>query len=175
MPRPDVEIRIPGPPVPKARPRARVIFYGDKCSTCRRGQRHSATMYTLSSTKEFERRVAKAARPHFFSGMLEGPVSVETLFVFPMRGAPRKREPRPAEWKATRCDLDNLVKSVLDGLTGVAFKDDGQVCAGPPYKIHAPQGVPPQTIIVVRKADPCLLETICSTLGRTEEVAVSPL
>ena len=25
-------------------------------------------------------------------------------------------------------DLDNVAKSILDGLTGVAFKDDKQVC-----------------------------------------------
>lgn len=27
-----------------------------------------------------------------------------------------------------RPDLDNLAKAILDGLNGVAFKDDGQVC-----------------------------------------------
>lgn len=165
MPPQSVEIRIEGPPVPKARPRAQVIFYGDKCQTCLRGHRHSATMYTLSATKEFERRVAKAARPHFFNGMIEGPVDVRILFVFPMKGNPRKREPRPAEWKPTRPDADNLTKAVLDGLNGIAFKDDGQVCSETVHKIHAAQGVAPQTIIAVRKADPCLPETLSSALG----------
>ena len=30
-------------------------------------------------------------------------------------------------FKSTRPDIDNLVKSVMDGLNGVAYKDDGQV------------------------------------------------
>ncbi len=30
-------------------------------------------------------------------------------------------------FKATRPDIDNLIKSVLDGLNGVAYQDDGQI------------------------------------------------
>lgn len=69
----------------------------------------TAYIYTPPKTKEYEELVgwtAKAAgcRP------IEGPVEVEL-------------------WCYTkgRADVDNLSKSILDGLNGVAFDDDSQV------------------------------------------------
>ena len=69
----------------------------------------TAYIYTPQRTKEYEELVgwtAKAAgcKP------LEGPVEVEL-------------------WCYTkgRADVDNLSKSILDGLNGIAFEDDSQV------------------------------------------------
>ncbi len=69
----------------------------------------TAYVYTPPETREYERLVglvAKSAgcRP------VEGPVSVE-LDIFTQR----------------RMDVDNVAKSVLDGLNGVAYEDDNQV------------------------------------------------
>ena len=68
-----------------------------------------AYVYTPPQTKEYEKLVgwvAKSAgcRP------VEGPVSV-ALSVY-VKG---------------RLDADNIAKSILDGLTGVAYEDDDQV------------------------------------------------
>ena len=68
-----------------------------------------AYVYTPPETREYERLVgwvAKSAgcRP------VEGPVSV-ALSVYVKR----------------RLDADNIAKSILDGLTGVAYEDDDQV------------------------------------------------
>jgi Holliday junction resolvase RusA-like endonuclease len=51
---------------------------------------------------------------------IEGPVSVELVFYMP---APKRRNARPA----VKPDVDKLARAVLDGLTGSAFADDGQV------------------------------------------------
>lgn len=68
-----------------------------------------AFVYTPTATKEYEKLVGWVAK---CSGCrpTEGPVSV-SLVVF-CRG---------------RMDVDNVAKSVLDGLTGVAYEDDDQV------------------------------------------------
>lgn len=39
------------------------------------------------------------------------------------QSAPKKRL-----LPAVKPDIDKLVRAILDGLTGIAFKDDGQVC-----------------------------------------------
>ena len=39
----------------------------------------------------------------------------------------RKERLTKGEYKLTKPDLDNVLKSILDGLNGVAFKDDSQV------------------------------------------------
>jgi len=89
-----VTFRVPGQPVPKARPRV-----------TERGT------FTPQRTRDWEEAVGWA-----FKGMgaatFDGPVSVMMTF---LRKGRRK------------VDLDNLVKSVLDGLNGVAFHDDQQV------------------------------------------------
>lgn len=68
--------------------------------------------YSTERTREYEHRVgweakAAGARP------LKGPVEAELHFYL----APGKPMP----------DVDNLAKSALDGLKGVAYKDDRQV------------------------------------------------
>ena len=107
-----LEFRVPGKPVAKQRPR--MTRYG--------------AVYTPSETVRFEKLVARSAisagaRP------LMGPVSVELETVFPIPKSWTKARKAAADGKphTSRPDLDNLVKSVLDGLNGVAFADDSQV------------------------------------------------
>jgi crossover junction endodeoxyribonuclease RusA len=65
--------------------------------------------YTPARTRAYETKVRISAR-HL--PCLDGPVKVRCLFY---------RE------DAVPCDLDNLVKSVLDGINGHAFADDRQI------------------------------------------------
>jgi len=53
------------------------------------------------------------------------------IFTRPKSHLRKSGEPRPSAPRvpATRPDLDKLVRSVLDALSGVAFVDDGQVVA----------------------------------------------
>jgi len=67
--------------------------------------------YTPAGTREWEDRVGFAFIEAHGKTLLAGPVRVEI------------------EFNQKRGDLDNLAKAILDGLNGVAFADDSQVCA----------------------------------------------
>ncbi|MCC6425131.1 MAG: RusA family crossover junction endodeoxyribonuclease [Phycisphaerales bacterium] len=99
---------VPGTPVPWARARTS-------------GRR----FFTDDRTASAKRRVALAAQA---AGAvpIEGPVTVVLMFDY---DADETRiEVMPSEGgKATRPDLDNLCKLVMDALNGVAWVDDGQV------------------------------------------------
>lgn len=54
----------------------------------------------------------------------EMPISIALTFVFEKPRSARKT----AVHKTTKPDLDKLLRAVLDGLTGIAYEDDSQVC-----------------------------------------------
>lgn len=92
-----IAFTVPGPPTPKGRPR---ISKGGRA-------------YTPAKTRAAEAQVAwlckaamKGRKP------IPGPVAVSIKFVLPDR---RVR------------DIDNLVKTVLDGCNRIAFDDDSQI------------------------------------------------
>lgn len=90
---------VPGRPVPKGRPRV-----------ARKGR--SYVFYTPEATKVYEEIVNLTARA-VCKKPLEEPVAVKLRLYFKRKG----KIP----------DCDNCCKSILDGLNGIAFKDDGQV------------------------------------------------
>lgn len=69
----------------------------------------NAFIYTPPETKEYEKIVGWVAKS-LGCRPIDGPVSV-TLDIYTHR----------------KMDVDNVAKSVLDGLTGVAYEDDDQV------------------------------------------------
>ena len=89
---------IPGPPVPKARPRFN-----------RRSRRPARTP---ERTKVFEQRAMTYAREAWPRRAVAGSVSVRIRFFVP---------------DARRRDVDNLAKGVLDSLNGIIWRDDSQV------------------------------------------------
>lgn len=99
---------VEGVPVPKARPR--VV----------RRPNGSAYAYTPARTREWEELIAWVARQKI-EKPFEGPVRMELTFFLP----------RPKSSKSTfpvhRFDADNLGKSAIDALNGVAIVDDGQI------------------------------------------------
>lgn len=101
---------VSGPPVPKARPRFT----------------RSGHTYTPAGTLEQERRI-RAAYLTAGCGSMEGPLAVRIRAVMPYpKNYPKKRR-GPDVWHYKRPDADNIAKTVLDALNGVAYKDDGQV------------------------------------------------
>lgn len=90
---------VPGRPVPKGRPRLGA----------------NGHVYTPRETQDAEDSIGWAGRRALRSRKpVAGPVSVTATFYV----ADRRRR-----------DLDNLVKTVLDGLNGIAWADDSQVVA----------------------------------------------
>jgi Holliday junction resolvase RusA-like endonuclease len=77
-------------------------------------------MYTDKATREYEQAIKEA----YDGPLFDGPVSMSVTFT------KNKITISISEIEAEsslRGDLDNYVKSIMDGLNGVAYKDDGQV------------------------------------------------
>ena len=107
-----VEFHIAGRPVAKERPR--LGAHG---------------VYTPARTMHFERDVASAylAAGGRKDDTYSGPVAVCVQITRPMPSSwPRWRKREPGSC-TVGSDCDNVLKSILDGLQGVAFKNDSQV------------------------------------------------
>ncbi|MDP6942737.1 MAG: RusA family crossover junction endodeoxyribonuclease, partial [Myxococcota bacterium] len=100
-----LRVTIPGPPVPKGRPRFTV-----------RGGR--ARTYTDPKTVQYEHRVAWTISAATRSRELAPsgtPVRVDVLAVFPRpKRLQRQKDPAGLVPHTVRPDLDNVVKAVLD-------------------------------------------------------------
>jgi Holliday junction resolvase RusA-like endonuclease len=106
---------IPGPPVPKARPR---VVNG-----------HT---YTPQRTADYERTVQWCYKAYAHGAEpISTPCMVEMVFKFAIPlSARRKRLPdrvKPGDPYTARPDVDNLSKAILDALNGIAFVDDALV------------------------------------------------
>jgi len=138
LPDADVEVRfvVSGRPVPKARPR----FAGGR-------------VFTPATTTAAERAVAAAAWRAWpsESAFSDRPCEVEAEFIYAV----------PASWPKHRrlaalsgevpmiagADIDNLIKTVLDGLNGGPITDDSRVVAVAGRKTY---GETDETRVVVR-------------------------
>jgi Holliday junction resolvase RusA-like endonuclease len=108
----EVKIVIDGKPVGQPRPR----FVRTATGVRTYSATHPANAY--------KRAIELLARQQFPTPLL-GPVGVRILAVFPRLA----KDKRPAEaLHVAKTDCDNVAKAVLDGLNGVAFVDDAQVC-----------------------------------------------
>ena len=109
----EVVFFVPGTVVPKARPRM---------------NRKTGAVYTPKGTAHFEGIVRSIAAVHF-PEPFTGPVGVEMTFALPRpKRLIWKRKRMVPVWHTTRPDLDNLEKTIMDALNGIAWNDDAQVC-----------------------------------------------
>lgn len=122
-----IEFTVPA--VPVAQPRAR--------ATSRNGH---ASMYTPTTVKRADgSRKAhpivafKATVRHALSEIYKGPpldcsLRIELLFILPRRqGLIWKTKPMPRVPHTSTPDIDNLQKSVMDAMKGLAWRDDALV------------------------------------------------
>lgn len=124
----DLSFRIAIEPEAKARPRARVIRKKDGTYT--------ATVYTPNKTSKYEKAVALLAAPHRPPERLTGPIAVTMTIDHARPEYMCKRSKRTGALlggysagptlKATKPDIDNLAKAVLDALKSW-WCDDAQV------------------------------------------------
>lgn len=131
-----ITFTIPGQPVAKGRPRITTI-------------NGFARSYTPAKTANYEGLVALAAQ-QAGCPLFDGPVRVTvTAYWSCLSSRKCKRTPRPAEWKTTRPDADNLGKAICDGLNEVAWKDDAVVCDLIVRKLFAAQGEPARCEVTI--------------------------
>ena len=116
----EYKITIPGTPVAKGRPR--LGRYGT---------------YTPKKTQEYEEYI-KACWIAKFGRICptDKPLAVKVIFYMPIpKSANKKQKTEMAEGRiqhTKKPDTDNLIKSVLDALNGIAYKDDSMI-----YKLTA--------------------------------------
>lgn len=130
--------QIPGEPVAKGRPRARVLPSGH------------AGVYTPKRTASFEQKVRDCALAAGICEPLEGALQVHVVahWEWP-RSKWRKREPLRPCWRGDGPDADNVAKAICDALNGVAYLDDRQVARLVVEKHRAAQGEPARTVVVI--------------------------
>lgn len=139
-------IFIPGVPVAQPRQRQRVATING---------RPMAMNYTPSKDPVNDFKAAiKMAWFRSAGIMLDGPVEMRLLFVFPRpKSKTKKRGDSPPEWKTSKPDIDNLAKAVMDSLNGLAYIDDAQVCSQRIEKVIASKDYPAVTRIEVVSLD----------------------
>lgn len=110
---------IPGKPVPKGRPRM---------------NRYTGACYTPKTTQAFEQTVKAYAKKSMHTSdfqILESNhlVSVSIVFMMskPSKWKKDQKEKSTGLYAICKGDVDNLAKSILDGMNDVVYRDDQQV------------------------------------------------
>ena len=129
---------VEGEPKGKARPKFR--RFGNFTRT-----------YTPKATVEYEDKVRKSfldAVDDEFTP-LEGAVETDALCVFqiPKSVSKKKQSEMDGQPALRKPDTDNIIKSILDPLNGIAYKDDSQVCKISGLKIY---GKDPRVEITIK-------------------------
>jgi Holliday junction resolvase RusA-like endonuclease len=126
-------------PVAKARPR--VTTRGGKART-----------FTPRATEEAEWRIRTEWTATHGTTPATGPLAIEVLAFVPMpKSIPRSR--RESALPTTRPDADNYLKTVMDALNEVAYRDDAQLVDVRCTKLYAVDG-PPCWVIKLDEAMP---------------------
>ena len=128
-----VVFTIPGPAQAKQRPRI---------------NRNTGRVYTPGATSKYEKLVKESYgdNPCFEDQF----ISIKILFKFevPKSYSKKKRaEALTGNLRPTKADIDNYIKSVLDGLNKVAFLDDRYICSITAEKIFAEES---KTIVEIK-------------------------
>lgn len=89
-------------------------------------------MYTPSATQKFEQKVKNAFLEKYrLEKLLEKPIKALIIVEFePPKSLSKKKRLELIEEVINytkKPDIDNIAKIVLDGLNGVAYKDDSQI------------------------------------------------
>lgn len=129
----NVVFTIPGPAQAKQRPRMNV---------------RTGRIYTPGDTHKYEKLVRESYgdNPCFKDQF----ISIKILFKFeiPKSYSKKKRDEALAgNLRPTKGDIDNYIKSVLDGLNKVAFLDDRYICNITAEKMFAEES---ETIVEIK-------------------------
>ena len=134
-----ISITVPGEPVAKARPRF-----------TRNGHVYTPkkTAYFETAVKMLAIRAMKSKQP------IRGAVSLSVSFFLPIPQSwslTKKTQAIAGKLRHTKkADLDNLVKSISDGMNGIVFADDAQIDAIYARKRYSTE---PRTEITVEAED----------------------
>lgn len=138
MPKLNIEFTVPGEPKGKGRARSRIAKARDG--------RQFVTHYTPKETVEYENLVRMAAHEAMAgSAPTRFPVRVTILACCSVPASWSKKKQSKAlageVFPTGKPDLDNIEKSILDGMNKIVFRDDAVVCSVTKSKrySHAPR------------------------------------
>lgn len=103
------------------------IVYFDKPKSAPRPRVTSKGTYNDKSYTDWKKGLALIARTKF-KEPIAGPVKMKIYFFFNYPKSWSKKRKQSTTWHTSRPDIDNLQKSCLDSLNGIAYIDDSQVC-----------------------------------------------
>lgn len=136
-------LSIPGEPI--ARPRQRVgVMNG-----------HARTFTDAKHPVHAYKAAIRLAWQASGCATIDGPVTVNIEAVFPRpKGKIWKTKPMPSYPHTIKPDVDNVMKACLDGLNGLAFRDDSQVFIATTTKRVAAGDEQPKTVIDIEAWQP---------------------
>lgn len=145
-----IQFTVPGIPIPQ--PRAKASSFGG-----------NTRMYTPTKTPkgnsngiaEFKATVKIMASQVHRGAPMECPLRLRAVFVFPRtKGLTWKSKPMPRlpYVAKVRNDIDNLIKSLCDAMTGVVWVDDGQVYEATASKFYAAGDEQPHVEVTIEAA-----------------------
>lgn len=118
--------------VPRGKQRARTVNNG-----------WGVHSYTPRETVIYERKIAWACRSACKGAQMpeNAPLSLDAVFYMPIPKSANKglRERMASErmMHTKKPDTDNMLKSVLDGCNGIAYKDDNQIAQIRAMKVYS--------------------------------------
>lgn len=118
--------------IPRGKQRARTVNNG-----------WGVHSYTPRETVIYERKIAWACRSACRDAQMpeNAPLSLEAVFYMPIPKSANKglRERMASErmMHTKKPDTDNMLKSVLDGCNGIAYKDDNQIAQIRATKVYS--------------------------------------
>lgn len=133
--------------VPVAQPRQRHRIIKSK-----NGGEEFVMNYTPKSdpVNAFKASVAYATKQEYSGPVLDEPIGVYCVFVFPRpKYMVWKTKPMPREWLPKKPDDDNLEKGVWDALSGIIWRDDSLICRNFTEKCYASGSETPHVEIII--------------------------
>ena len=133
-----VEFTVPGACQAKQRPRI---------------NKNTGRVYTPGATHKYEKLVRECYKEKGIYYFDDEYISIKIIFKFEIpKSYNRKKHSEALEGiiRPTRADIDNYIKSVLDGLNGTAFKDDRYIVGIEAEKIFAEES---ETIIRIESGE----------------------
>lgn len=125
-------VRFTANVIPRGKQRARTVNNG-----------WGVHSYTPRETVIYERKIAWACRSACRGAQMpeNAPLSLEAVFYMPIPKSANKglRERMASErmMHTKKPDTDNMLKSVLDGCNGIAYKDDNQIAQIRATKVYS--------------------------------------